>query len=76
MQEKDKVMQAKQEQNIRATRHQETAIKIMIEREKAEEVTSLVSKSPQGRTTQEKLKSLDISRSREEAKEPEAAAES
>ena len=72
MQDKDKAEQARQEQNIRATRHQETAIKIMIEKERAEEVTGLVSKSPQGRTTQEKLKSLDISRSREEVKEQEA----
>jgi len=73
VQDKDKAVQAKEEQNIRATRHQETAIKIMIEKEKADEVTGLVSKSPQGRTTQEKLKSLDISRSREELKEQEVA---
>lgn len=74
MQEKEKAVQARQEQNLRATKHQETAIQIMIEKERADEVTGLVSKSPQGRTTQEKLKSLDISRSREEPKETEVAA--
>lgn len=74
MQEKDKAVQARQEQNLRATKHQQTAIQIMIERERADEVTGLVSKSPQGRTTQEKLKSLNISQNREDPKEAEVVA--
>ena len=58
--ERDKIAQAREEQNLRAKKHQETAIRIMIEKEKAEEVTGLISKSPQARNTQEKLKSLEI----------------
>ena len=60
MQEKDKAEQLRREQFLKETRHQETAIKIMIDKEKATEVQSLVSKSPLSRVTQDKLKTLEI----------------
>ena len=50
----------KREYQMRQMKQHETAIKMMIEKERGTELHKMVLKSPTSKTIQDKLKSLDI----------------
>ena len=50
----------RKEQALKQAKHQETAIQIMIEKERTRELQGILTRSPQSKAAQEKLKLLEI----------------
>lgn len=60
LRDKEKVETIWKDKALRQSKHQETAIKIMIEKEKTRELQALLTRSPKSKTAQDKLKSMEI----------------
>lgn len=58
--QREKVEQLKREFQLRQSKQHETAIKMMIEKERTAELQRLVLKSPNSKALQDKLKTLEI----------------
>ena len=56
----EKVENLRKEQALKQAKHQETAIQIMIEKERTRELQGILTRSPQSKAAQEKLKLLEI----------------
>lgn len=60
LRDQEKVENLRKEQAVKQAKHQETAIQIMIEKEKTRELQGILTRSPQSKAAQERLKLLEI----------------